>query len=54
MHVKQDSPNKFIFDNAREKLGVQERYKKQDQAKAEWAAKQKGFTMKNGVQLRYS
>jgi len=54
MHVKIDNPNKFIFANAREMLGVQDRYKKEDELKAEWVKKQKGFTMKNGVQLRYS
>jgi hypothetical protein len=31
MHVKHDSPNKLIFEGAREKLGVEDRYKLQDQ-----------------------
>lgn len=54
MHVKKDSKNKFIFTNAREMLGVQDKYKKLDELKAEWIKKQEGFTMKNGIQLRYS
>lgn len=54
MHVKKDSKNKFIFENAREMLGVQDRYKKLDELKAEWDKKLKGFIMKNGIQLRYS
>jgi len=54
MHVKKDSVNKFIFDKARKLLGVEDKYKKLDEIKNEWVIKQKGFTMKNGIQLRYS
>jgi hypothetical protein len=62
MHVKKDSKHKFIFENAREVLGVQDRYKEMEALEAKnkvlkdaFKAKQTdGYKLANGVQMRYS